>query len=211
MDTPTPPRKRASDSERDKAAKHLQAAFTDGQISLTEFDDRSRALYAATYADELPALVEDLSPVERPDRPNPATTNASSRAVVTGERNGSAFSLSLMGGAERTGQWLVAPMHTTVALMGGNSLDLREARFAAQETVINALALMGGIEIIVPEDVRVVDDGVGIMGGFGVEDHDSCTVSVAELPAGTPVVRVRGLALMGGVGIVRAARGARVE
>ena len=102
-------------------------------------------------------------------------------------------------------------MHTSVALMGGNSLDLREARFAAQETVINALALMGGIEIIVPDDVRVVDDGVGIMGGFGVEDHESCTVSVAELPADVPVVRVRGLALMGGVGIVRAARGAHVE
>lgn len=211
MDTPTPPRKRASDSERDKAAKHLQAAFTDGQISLTEFDDRSRALYAATYSDELPALVEDLSPVERADRPTPATTSANSRAVVTGESNGSAFSLALMGGTKRTGQWLVAPTLTSVALMGGNSLDLREARFAAQETVINALALMGGIEIIVPDDVRIVDDGVGIMGGFGVEDHDSCTVSGAELPADTPVVRVRGLALMGGVGIIRAARGARVR
>ena len=190
MDTPHPPRKRASDSERDEAAKHLQDAFADGQISLAEFDDRSRALYAATYSDELPALVEDLSPVERPDSPTPATTSANSRAVVTGESNGSAFSLSLMG---------------------GNSLDLREARFAAQETVINALALMGGIEIIVPDDVRVVDDGAGIMGGFGVEDHESCTVSVAQLPADVPVVRVRGLALMGGVGIVRAARGARVK
>lgn len=211
MDTPPPPRKRASDAERDKAAKHLQDAFADGQISLTEFDDRSRALYAATYADELPALVEDLSPVERPDRPSPATGSASSRAVVTGESDGSAFSLSLMGGAERTGQWLVAPMHTSVTLMGGNSLDLREARFAAQETVINAVAVMGGIEIIVPDDVRVVDNGVGIMGGFEVEDHPSCTISVAELPADAPVVRVRGFALMAGVGITRAARGAHVE
>ena len=163
MDTPPPPRKRVSDSERNKAAKHLQDAFADGQISLTEFDDRSRALYASTYVDELPALVEDLSPVERADRPTHATASASSRAVVTGESDGSAFSLSLMGGAERTGQWLVAPMHTSVALMGGNSLDLREARFAAQETVINALALMGGVEIIVPDDVRIVDDGVGIV------------------------------------------------
>ena len=211
MDTPPPPRKRVSDSERDKVAKHLQDAFADGQISLTEFDDRSRALYAATYADELPALVEDLSPVERPDHPTPATASASSCAVVTGESDGSAFSLSLMGGAERTGQWLVAPLHTSVTLMGGNSLDLREARFTAQETVINALALMGGIDIIVPDDVRVIDNGVGIMGGFGIEDHPSCTSSGTELPADAPVVRVRGLALMGGVGIIRAARGARVE
>ena len=211
MNNPNPPRKRASDAERDTAAKHLQEAFADGQISMSEFDDRSRALYAATYADELPALVEDLSPVKRPDRPTPATPSAASPAVVTGESNGSAFSLSLMGGSERSGQWLVAPMHTSLTLMGGNALDLREARLASRETTINAVAIMGGIDIIVPEDVRVVDDGIGIMGGFGVEDHDSCTVSVAELPADAPVVRVRGLALMGGVGIVRAARGAHVE
>ena len=95
--------------------------------------------------------------------------------------------------------------------MGGNALDLREARLASRETTVNAVAIMGGIDIIVPDDVRVIDDGIGIMGGFGIEDHPSCTVSVAQLPADAPVIRVRGLALMGGVGITRAARGARVR
>lgn len=206
MDNPTPPRKRASDAERDTAAKHLQDAFADGQISMAEFDERSRALYAATYADELPGLVEDLSPVKRPDR-----EASPSHTLVTGESGGSAFTLSVMGGSERTGQWLMAPTHTSLTLMGGNALDLREARFAAHETTVNAVAIMGGIDIIVPEDVRVIDDGIGIMGGFGKEDHPSCTVSVADLPADAPVVRVRGFALMGGVGIIRAARGARVR
>ncbi len=206
MSNPNPPRKRASDAERDTAAKHLQEAFADGQISMSEFDERSRALYAATYADELPALVEDLSPVKRPDR-----EASPSHTLVTGEPGGSAFTLSLMGGSERTGQWLVAPTHTSITLMGGNALDLREARLASRETTIYALSIMGGVDIIVPEDVRVVDDGIGIMGGFGKEDHPSCTVSVAQLPADAPVVRVRGLALMGGVGITRAARGARVR
>lgn len=180
-----PPRKRTSDTERDTAAKHLQDAFADGQLSMSEFDERSRAVYAATYADELLALVEDLSPVVRTNR-----GVTPSHAMVTGEGGGSAFSL---------------------CVMGGNALDLREARLAASETTIYALAIMGGIDIIVPEDVRVVDDGVGIMGGFGIEDHPSCTVSVAQLPADAPVIRVRGLALMGGVGITRAARGARVR
>lgn len=206
MTIPNPPRKRASDSERDATAKHLQDAFADGQISMSELDERSRAVYAATYADELPALVEDLSPVKHADR-----EVCPSRALVTGERGGSAFTLSVMGGSERTGQWLMAPTHTSITLMGGNALDLRDARLASHETTINAVAIMGGVDIIVPDDVRVIDDGVGIMGGFGIEDHRSCTVSVAELPADAPVIRVRGLALMGGVGITRAARGARVE
>ncbi|OFT57336.1 hypothetical protein HMPREF3151_08010 [Corynebacterium sp. HMSC05H05] len=206
MDNPTPPRKRASDAERHTAAKHLQEAFADGQLSMSEFDERSRALYAATYADELPALVEDLSPVAHAER-----EAAPSQTRVSGESGGSSFSLCVMGGTERTGQWLVAPTHTSITLMGGNALDLREARLASRETTIYALSIMGGIDIIVPEDVRVIDDGVGIMGGFGMEDHPSCTLSVAQLPADAPVIRVRGLALMGGVGITRAARGVRVR
>ena len=208
MDNTPEPRKRATDSGRDSAAKRLQDAFADGQLSITEFDERSRAVYNATYADELPALTEDLSPVEHP---HPAVTSHASHAQVTGEPGGTAFSVSLMGGSERTGEWLVAPIHTSLALMGGTSLDLREARFYARETVINAVALMGGIEIIVPEDVRVVDNGAALMGGFGVEDHPSCTISRDDLPASAPVLRIRGFALMGGVGIVRAARGARVD
>ncbi|WJY96761.1 DUF1707 SHOCT-like domain-containing protein [Corynebacterium fournieri] len=208
MDNTPEPRKRATDSDRDSTAKRLQDAFADGQLSITEFDERSRAVYNATYTDELPALTEDLSPVEHPHR---AVASHASHAQVTGEPGGTAFSVSLMGGSERTGEWLVAPAHTSLTLMGGNSLDLREARFSAQETVINAVALMGGIEIIVPEDVRVVDNGAALMGGFGIEDHPSCTISRDDLPANAPVLRIRGFALMGGVGIVRAARGARVD
>lgn len=102
-------------------------------------------------------------------------------------------------------------MHTSVAVMGGNTIDLREARLAAQETVINAVTLMGGVEIIVPEDVRVIDNGASLMGGFEARDHESCTLPLADLPADAPVIRVRGLAFMGGVEIIRAARGARVK
>ena len=205
MSEPNPPRTRLSDSQRNDIATRLQDAFADGQLSVSEFDERSRALYAATYTDELPALVDDLSPVSRP------ASAPASRGYVSGEDGGSAFSLSLMGGSDRTGQWLVAPMHTSVAVMGGNTLDLREARLAAQETVINAVTLMGGVEIIVPEDVRIIDNGASLMGGFEARDHESCTLPLADLPADAPVIRVRGLAFMGGVEIIRAARGARVK
>lgn len=205
MSEPNPPRTRLSDSQRNDIATRLQDAFDDGQLSVSEFDERSRALYAATYSDELPALVDDLSPA------TPSASAPASRGYVTGEDGGSAFSLSLMGGSDRTGQWLVAPMHTSVAVMGGNTIDLREARLAAQETVINAVTLMGGVEIIVPEDVRVIDHGASLMGGFEARDHESCTLPLADLPADAPVIRVRGLAFMGGVEIIRAARGARVK
>ena len=203
------PRKRLSSAERDRAAAFLHDAFVDGQLSVNEFDERSRMLYEATFVDELPALIDDLSPVTAQPHP-PAQRPSGVRNYVTGESGGSGFSLAVMGGSERGGDWLVAPTHTSFTVMGGSSIDLREARLSSHETEINAFAIMGGIEIIVPDDVRVLDAGIGIMGGFGVETHSSCRFSLAEIPADAPVIHVRGLALMGGVGIVRAARGAHI-
>lgn len=78
-----------------------------------------------------------------------------------------------------------------VAVMGGCELDLRQADLADGEVVIETLALMGGIEIKVPEDWTVVCKGFPVMGGF--EDTTK--------PRGETGKRliVRGLALMGGV------------
>lgn len=202
MTTPNAPRKRASNTERERISQLLDDAHVDGQLSLTEFDDRTKALWAATYADELPALVADLTPVEH---------GSGTLEPITSQPGGSALSFSIMGGSVKKGRWHVAPTHTSITVMGGNDLDLRNATLSAHETVINAFAVMGGIDIIVPDDVRVIDDGIGVLGGFELRDDPSSTTSHDHLPSDAPVVRVRGLALMGGVDIIRAARDAHIQ
>lgn len=124
------------------------------------------------------------------------------RRRITGEKNGSEISFSLMGGATRHGDWLVSASHTSITVMGGNDVDLREARFESGETRIYAFAVMGGIDVIVPEGVRVICDGIGVMGGFDASVDKRTLVRPAELPADAPVVRVSGLALMGGVSVI---------
>ena len=202
MTTPNAPRKRASNTERERISQLLADAHVDGQLSLTEFDDRTKALWAATYADELPALVADLTPVEH---------GSGTLEPITSQPGGSALSFSIMGESVKKGRWHVAPTHTSITVMGGNDLDLRNATLSAHETVINAFAVMGGIDIIVPDDVRVIDDGIGVLGGFELRDDPSSTTSHDHLPSDAPVVRVRGLALMGGVDIIRAARDAHIS
>lgn len=66
-----------------------------------------------------------------------------------------------MGSSEKRGDWLCAPHHVSIAVMGGTELDLRRARFQAAETSITVVAVMGGTDITVPHDVRVINDGVG--------------------------------------------------
>lgn len=208
---------RASDGDRERAVTALNQAFSQGQLDYAEFDERTRRIWATKYQDELLEPLVDLFPdplqvfsEHTPAvRPENAPQSHPSHWQVTGEPGGDSFSFAVMGGSERTGDWLCAPTHTSLAVMGGTEVDLREARLGARETVINAFAIMGGIEIIVPEDVYIVSDGVGIMGGFGVSDDNSVTLRREDIPAGAPVIRVRGAALMGGVGVTRKARGAK--
>ena len=52
-----------------------------------------------------------------------------------------------------------------VAVFGGAELDLRDAIFT-KDTVINAFALFGGIEIMVPEDVQIKVKSGFMFGGI---------------------------------------------
>jgi hypothetical protein len=70
---------RASDKERDSVVEVLRDAYTDGRITLEEFDDRTSAAYASKTWGDLRELTSDL-PVEpvlgadlpqRPSNPQP--------------------------------------------------------------------------------------------------------------------------------------------
>jgi predicted membrane protein len=78
------------------------------------------------------------------------------------------------------------------AVMGGCEIDLRPAAMTDGEAVIDVFAMMGGIELRVPETWSVVSKVVPLLGGF--EDN-------TKPPVGDPRHRliVRGFAIMGGV------------
>lgn len=61
-------------------------------------------------------------------------------------------------------------------------------------TEIRCFALWGGVEIVVPLGVAVECDGIGILGGF---EHRHETELLTDPDA--PVLRIRGIAIMGGV------------
>ena len=60
MTTPSGPRLRASDAEREQIATILRAAMTEGRLNLDEGEQRLTAAYKATYRDELGPLTADL-------------------------------------------------------------------------------------------------------------------------------------------------------
>ncbi|MCW2814084.1 MAG: hypothetical protein JWN84_1539 [Nocardioides sp.] len=188
---------RVSDAERHEVAEVLQAAAGDGRIDLDELDERLGATHAArTYAD-LARLTSDLS-----TGPSTAPARVPSGAVAPTAKP--QRHVAVMGGLERKGAWTVPAAMTVTCCMGGADLDLREARWTARETVLTVHAFMGGASIVVGPEVEVVMEGTGIMGGYA---GPSDTMARAELTDDSPVLRVRGVAVWGGVSVERRPRG----
>ncbi|WP_432477346.1 DUF1707 SHOCT-like domain-containing protein [Nocardioides sp. GXQ0305] len=189
-----PSRLRISDADRHKVAELLRDAAAEGRLDLEELDERLEAAYAAkTYADLVPITIDLPAHGEQPSTA-PAPRRETLPATTTYDS-----SLAIMGGCTRKGPWLVPPRHQAFALMGGVDLDLREATFAERETVIYANAVMAGVDITVDAATHVIIEGVGIMGAFE-QGRDKVA---AELTADSPVVRVKGVALMAGVTVTR--------
>ncbi len=179
---------RISDTERDHASSILREAAGDGRLDFDELDERLSAVYAAKTFGDLEPITRDLPQTSAPASP------ASDRFSGT---PGSDWAVGIMGGFSRKGTWVVPKRFSCFAFWGGGEIDLREARFAGQEVTIRANALMGGIEIIVPEDAEVHINGIGIMGGFDSKASGSGNV------VGGPRINITGIAFWGGVSVER--------
>lgn len=211
---------RASDGEREATAEHLRRSFSDGRLTLAEFDERTTRAYGAVFRSDLDELIRDLAPVHRPPHPaeprpplpRPTDNRPEPRYEsppvqrVSGEA-GPAASVAIMGGTARSGPWTVPEKHTAVLVMGGGELDLTRASLQSHEVTIRVFAFMGGIEIVVPDDLHLDVDGIGFMGYFGEDTDDADDAHlVRQPPPGAPRVRVTGLAVWAGVSVRRAPR-----
>ncbi|MFF7769591.1 DUF1707 domain-containing protein [Streptomyces massasporeus] len=192
---------RASDADREKVADILRDALAEGRLDMEEFEERLDATYKARTYGELAPITRDLPaagvtvPAVSLTKDPAAGPDWSGR--ITGGEGSSTWAVAVMSGFQRKGHWTMPRRFTCFAFWGGGEIDLREANFADREVEINAIAIMGGVDVIVPPGVEVVVRGIGIMGGF---DHRE--EGVPGEP-GAPRVIVTGFALWGGVGVQR--------
>jgi hypothetical protein len=188
---------RAADSDRDRVAEALREAAAEGRLSLEELDERLGLAYAAkTYA-ELAPITADLPSSGDDGRAGlAASTGRSGTVKRLGGQGAGTMAIAILGGFVRKGDWVAPPELNAVAILGGGEIDLRDAQFTERTVTINAVTIMGGIQITVPEDADVQVNGIGIMGGF---DHSAAG---AGRPGGPRIV-INGLAFWGGVQVQR--------
>ncbi len=172
----------ASDAEREHTAVALRDAAGEGRLTLEDLVARLDLAYGARTRGDLVRVTADL----------PAGVSA---ATMDRPRPRSRWILAVMSGASRRGRWRPAARTRAVAVMGGCTLDLRQAELTGERLHIDAVSIMGGIDIVVPEGVEVHVSGISIMGGKDVK--------VADVPPrlGAPLIDVRALTVMGGVSV----------
>jgi len=107
-----------------------------------------------------------------------------------------AGAVSWWSGVKRDGEWIVPRAFRGFACMGHVELDLTHARMGAGVTEMELNCFMGGIDVIVPADVRVICDGDAMVGSF-----DVTRVGNPMPPADAPTLRIFGTAYFGAISV----------
>lgn len=166
--------------EREHAVKLLTAAFAEDTIPVAEFERRVAEVYAVQSSTALQETTRDLpaAPAEGSGVPAPVDQPSAIARRPSQQLN------CVLSSVERR---LDGPMPERLAaksIVGSLELDLRRADFPPGVTEIHIDAVLGNIEIELPDHVRVEDEGHAILGTFSVRgrsrrrdrDHDSASV-----------------------------------
>jgi hypothetical protein len=173
------PRDLATDVERDQAIAALRHHTAAGLLSLDDFAEGvERVLVAQTRA-ELVAITSNLPAIPEPTAPPREFPRRWAVGVLSGERV--------------RGPWRLDDHLHAVAFLGSVELDLCDALVVGDEATVYVVAILGGVEVQVPEGIPVELSGFALMGS---KQHK---VRRAEVIPGMPRVRVRAFALFGGV------------
>ena len=172
---------RASDAERERVAASLREHCAAGRLTLEELSARLDEAYRARTGGELEAALREL-PVEATIRPR---------------RSPKRFSIAIFGGVERKGRWRVPRRSFALSLFGGADLDLRHAEIDSDVVTIFVVDVFGATDLYVPEGVEVDVGSFALFGGVDEHGRD------APPRLGSPLVRVRVLALFGAADVWR--------
>ena len=179
-----------TEAQREAAVERLSSAFAHDVIEVDEFERRVAEAYRAATRGDLIRLTADL----------PRSSAHAAGVAVPGEAADSPAPLpvrvkGVFSSVERGGYVAVPPRMEIVAHFASIELDLRHAWFLPGVTELEIRAVMGNVEIQLPPDVEIENEGDWVL----------CSVSVRRPAAdeaghfATSVVRLKGRAVFSNV------------
>jgi len=189
-------RLRASDADRDSAAAVVNNALAEGRLTPEEHSVRLDAIFGAKTHAELVPLLDDL-PAPRGVKHELARPAYGEADLAPPRRR---HLVAILSGFSRKGAWRPDPVMKVFTVLGGGELDFREAVLPSKEIVLRLTTVLGGLGIIVPPEMRVIDNTSNILGGSDVSGKIE-----DESGPDSPVLRIEGVCILGGIGVERKA------
>ncbi len=189
------PARVVSSEQREAAVKTLSAAFASDAIPVDEFERRVADVYKAASLSALRKITEDLPAPEgtteiREDSVAPVPIVSATGVVRRDHQNVESF----LSSVERNVQGPMPEQLNLRSVVGSLELDLRGADFPPGVTEIRVEAILGNIEIELPDYVSVEHEGRAILGAFSVRGR-----SRGRRREERPVVRITGRSILGNV------------
>ena len=185
---------RVSPTDRERAEQLLRRAAGDGLLTLEQYGERVGGVLGAQTRGELDLVVADLPAPTAGGGWHPA---GAGQVEVRPQRHSvRSWVVALLGDSTQQGRWRPAEQTHVVAVMGDATIDLCLAEVDPGGITIDAVAVMGDVDVVVPDGVEIELGGVALLG-----DKTSSVEGVAH--PGAPVVRVNAYAVMGDVEVRR--------
>ena len=180
---------------REYVIDKLSENYSSDKLDEQDFERRVEIATSARSEAVLQSLIADLHvagsappPAERLRRePQPVGYDVNYGDVA---KEGSV--IAIFSGNDRKGVWDPPKELNAITLFGGSDIDLREAAIPAGGMTIHAVAIFGGVDIIVPRGVNVRLSGAGIFGAFEGKN-------LQDGVRGAPTIKVDGVAMFGAV------------
>ena len=96
----------------------------------------------------------------------------------------------------RKGSWVLPRRFRALAVLGNVEIDLRDAVIGVGVSTIEAVAVLGNLEITVPPHLAIECDGDSLFGSFTVRYEERVNTAAAS---GDRTVRITGTAYSGAV------------
>lgn len=127
--------------------------------------------------------------------------------MVFGKKGNGKSNFAILGSVEKKSEKWVLKDSSFVAFWGGVELDLTLAEIPQEETIVDLTAIMGGIEIIVPEDINIQCEGTAILGGVELINKSTGGIIAntsylqKSLIPSKKIVKLYSCAILGGIEI----------
>ncbi|MFC3123227.1 LiaF domain-containing protein [Agaribacter flavus] len=186
---------RPIETVREETIDTLIYNYSHGIISEHAFERRLDVATESNSHAEIVEQVKDLSPPsDEALKYQKDKQLGINYAAASTEDDAEMKVVSILGGNERSGRWVVPAKMNAVAVLGGVDLDFSDAVFTSQRVTLKVFSLLGGINTYVPENVNVVSSAFCILGGI-----DNKAPSIADKQA--PTIVIEGYVLLGGLDI----------